>query len=140
MNIKGILAAGLILSATNLYAMDAAETVRHSGIRGGIVVHLGCGDGRQTASMWLNGSYLVHGLDTDADQVAKARAYVRSKDLYGPVSVAQYDGTTLPYGDNIVNLIVADTLGNVSEEEAMRVLTPLWGDGHRRREDGEALA
>ena len=75
--------------------------------------------------MLLNSSYLVHGLDTDGDNVAKARAYIRSKNLYGPVSVAKYDGKTLPYGDNIVNLIVADTLGDVSTEEAMRVLTPL---------------
>jgi outer membrane protein assembly factor BamB len=75
--------------------------------------------------MLLGSSYMVHGLDTDTDNVAKARAYILSKNLYGRVSVAKYDGKTLPYSDNIVNLIVADTLGDVSREEAMRVLTPL---------------
>ncbi len=75
--------------------------------------------------MRLGDGYLVHGLDTNAANVAKARAALRSKGLYGPVSVAQYDGKTLPYADNIVNLIVADTLGDVPEAEAMRVLAPL---------------
>ena len=125
MRYQRILAVYFILSTGSLSAKDTADTVRSSGIRGGVVVHLGCGDGRETASMLLGSSYLVHGLDTDGVDVAKARAYIRSKNLYGPVSVAKYDGKTLPYGDNIVNLIVADTLGNVSTEEAMRVLTPL---------------
>ena len=92
MNYKGILAVYLILSFQGLSAGDMADTVRSSGIQGGIVVHLGCGDGRETAAMLLNSSYLVHGLDTDGDNVAKARAHIHSKNLYGPVSVAKYDG------------------------------------------------
>ncbi|MCH8218401.1 MAG: PQQ-binding-like beta-propeller repeat protein, partial [Planctomycetes bacterium] len=125
MTYKRILTVCLISCVQCLGASDLAGTVRSSGIQGGIVVHLGCGDGRETASMLLNSSYLVHGLDTDAENVAQARAHLRSLNLYGPVSVATYDGKTLPYGDNIVNLIVADTLGSVSTEEAMRVLAPL---------------
>ena len=108
---------------------DARQSARRileaTGVTGGVIVHLGCGDGSETADMMLGRSYLVHGLDTSADNVAKARAYLRSENLYGAVSVAQYDGKTLPYGDNIVNLIVADTLGDVPAEEAMRVLAPL---------------
>ncbi len=120
-----ILAVCIILSIQGLVAGNTAETIRNSGIKGGIVVHLGCDNGRETAEMLLTSSYLVHGLDTNIANIAKARAYIRSRNLYGPVSVAKYDGKTLPYGDNIVNLIVADTLGEVSMEEAMRVLTPL---------------
>lgn len=125
MHYKRILAVYLILSIQSLSAKDTADTVRSSEIQGGIVVHLGCGDGSETVDMLLGSSYLVHGLDTSGDNVAKARAYLRSKNLYGPVSVAQYDGKTLPYADNIVNLIVADSLGDIPAEEAMRVLTPL---------------
>ncbi len=105
----------------------AAEELKASGVSGGVIVHLGCGDGRDTAELLLGSSYQVHGLDTSSANVAKARDYLRSKNLYGPVSVAQYNGKNLPYGDNIVNLIIADTLGDVSAEEAMRVLTPLGG-------------
>ena len=72
MNHRPILAACLILSAPVLGGQSVAGSVERSGIRGGIVVHLGCGDGRKTADMLLNGSYLVHGLDTSADHVAKA--------------------------------------------------------------------
>lgn len=125
MSNKKILAVCLILSIQGLSAGGTADTLRSSGIKGGIVVHLGCGNGRETAAMLLNSNYLVHGLDTSGDNVAKAKAYLRSKNLYGPVSIAKYNGKTLPYGNNIVNLIVADTLGDVSVKEAMRVLTPL---------------
>jgi len=125
MNRNAILAACLIVSAAGLCAADMADTVKQSGIRGGIVVHLGCGDGKGTAKMLLSDSFTVHGLDTDGGNVAKARAHLRDKGLYGAVSVARFDGRTLPYGDNIVNLIVADTLGSVPAVEAMRVLAPL---------------
>ena len=69
-------------------------------------------------------SYLVHGLDVDAVKVAKARKHIESKRLYGPVSVDTFDGKNLPYADNLVNLVVAGELGDVSKEEVMRVLVP----------------
>ena len=125
MHYTRILAIFLILSVPGLGAADTADTVKNSGIKGGIVVHLGCGDGRETASMLLDDSYTVHGLDTDGSMVAKAKENILSAGLYGKVSVAQFNGTTLPYRDNIVNLILADSLGGVSRSEAMRVLTPL---------------
>jgi len=109
--------------------IDAEHKARQildvAGVKGGLIVHVGCGDGKLTAALHANDSFFVHGLDTDSDNIAKARAYIHSENLYGPVSVAMYDGKTLPYGDNIVNLIVADELGDVSTEEAMRVLAPL---------------
>ena len=128
-----VLAACLTLSLQCLGAGDMAGIVRSSGVKGGVVVHLGCGTpstgagqaGEATAAMLLNDSYVVHGLDTSEGNVIEARAYLRSKGLYGRVAIAWYDGKTLPYADNIVNLIVADNLGGVSREEAMRVLTPL---------------
>ncbi len=126
MNCRPILFVCLILSAQVLFAGGMADVVKRSGVRGGIVVHLGCGDGSETADMLLNGSYLVHGLDTNGDNIAKARAYLRSKNLYGSVSVAQYDGKTLPYGDNIVNLVVVDARCEMQDagSEIMRILAP----------------
>ncbi|MHC4727765.1 MAG: outer membrane protein assembly factor BamB family protein, partial [Planctomycetota bacterium] len=113
------------MAQPNNAEQKAKQILDTTGIKGGLVVHIGCGDGKLTAALYTNKSYLVHGLDTDGVDIAKARVYIRSLDLYGPVSVAKYNGKSLPYGDNIVNLIVADTLGNVSTKEAMRVLTPL---------------
>ncbi|UCG59478.1 MAG: class I SAM-dependent methyltransferase, partial [Phycisphaerales bacterium] len=124
-----VLCVSCTLSATLVrasgYDRSAGQILDATGVQGGLIIHIGCGDGKLTAALCANESYLVHGLDTDGVDIAKARVYIRSKNLYGPVSVARYNGKTLPYGDNIVNLIVADTLGNVSMEEAMRVLTPL---------------
>jgi outer membrane protein assembly factor BamB len=113
------------MTAALAVAETGGEIIDASGIKGGLVDHLGCGDGKLTSALYVNESYLVHGLDTRSVNIAKARAYIHSKNLYGPVSVSKYNGKNLPYGDNIVNLIVADTLGNISKEEAMRVLTPL---------------
>jgi outer membrane protein assembly factor BamB len=88
------------------------------------VVHLGCGDGKLTAALRANASYLVHGLDASATNIREARDYISSRGLYGGVSVEQWSGKTLPYNDNVVNLLVAEDLGDVSMEEVMRVLCP----------------
>ena len=105
-------------------ATHAADAASRSGMNGGIIVHLDSGNGEATAKLASGGKFLVHGLDTDAADVAKARKYLRSKGLYGDVSVAVYDGKSLPYGDNVVNLLMADNLGDISKSEALRVLVP----------------
>ena len=105
---------------------SAQQLVKASGVAGGLIVHLGCGDGRRTADMRLGESYFVHGLDTSAENIAKARAYLRSENLYGPVSVAQHDGKALPYGNNIVNLFVVNTRYATRDagSEILRCLVP----------------
>jgi len=81
-----------------------------AGIEGGLIVHIGCGDVRLTAALHANDSYLVHGLDADADNVEKARKHTRSLGLYGKVSLDRLIGDCLPYTDNLVNLIVSEDL------------------------------
>jgi len=103
----------------------AREILSATAVKGGLVVHLGCGDGKLTAALHANDRYLVHGLDTDAETVETARAYIRSRSLYGPVSVDTTAGVHLPYTDNLVNLVVAENLGDVPTAEVMRVLAPL---------------
>ncbi|HUU91184.1 MAG TPA: PQQ-binding-like beta-propeller repeat protein, partial [Phycisphaerae bacterium] len=103
---------------------DARQILDAAGVKGGLVVHLGCGDGSLTAALRAGDAYLVHGLDTDAANVAKARTHIRSLDLDGAVSVATFDGARLPYIENIVNLVVAEDPGNVPTAEVMRVLAP----------------
>jgi len=95
-----------------------------SDIKGGLVVHVGCGDGKLTAALRANDAFLVHGLDADAANVAAARKYIQSLGLYGPVSVERWSGGVLPYADNLVNLLVAEKPGLVSMDEVMRVLAP----------------
>ncbi len=120
------------MAQPNDYNRKAKQILDTTGIKGGLIVHIGCGDGKLTAALCTNDSpardssqgYIVHGLDTEAKNVAKAREHIRSLDLYGPVSVDRFDGQRLPYTDNLVNLIVAEDLGGVPMAEVMRVLAP----------------
>ena len=106
-------------------AEQAGKILESAGVKGGLIVHVGCGDGKLTAALRAGENYLVHGLDTDRAAVAKARAYIGSLGLYGDVSVEAFDGKALPYADNTVNLLVSDDLGDVTSDEVMRVLAPL---------------
>ena len=102
----------------------ARQVLDLAGVHGGLVVHLGCGDGRLTAALRAGPGYLVQGLDRDAAAVAKARHYFHSLGILGPVSASQFDGTHLPYADNLVNLLVVSEPYQVSREEMLRVLAP----------------
>jgi outer membrane protein assembly factor BamB len=120
----------------------AHQILQASGVRGGLVVHLGCGDGKLTAALAAGGRYLVVGLDADAANVQTARRHIQSLSLYGPVSVDRLTGAELPYVDNLVNLVVAEDLGKVSTNEVMRVLAPdgvalIRGAGDQRPAAGE---
>jgi len=116
----------LLLSATGhcAGADDARAALAMSGVKGGLVVHLGCGNGELTVGLRAGEQYLVHGLDADAAAVAKAREQVRAAKLYGPVSIDGFDGVHLPYADNLVNLLVVSEAREVSEAEMLRVLAP----------------
>ena len=103
----------------------AAEILKATGVKGGLIVHVGCGDGRLTAELGAGESFLVHGLETQAEDVAKAREHIRSQGLYGKVSVDRFDGKRLPYVDGLVNLLVCSDLADVPMAEVMRVLAPL---------------
>ena len=113
----------------------AKEILAATGVRGGLVIHLGCGDGRLTAALRAGDSYLVHGLDADAGNVAKARERLGTLGLYGPVSVAQFDGRHLPYAENLANLVVSEAVGQVAAAEILRVLCP--GGAAYTKRDGE---
>ena len=102
----------------------AKEVLDASGVRGGLVVHLGCGDGALTAALGNGDGYLVHGLDADTKSVAAAREHVHSRGLYGKVSIGRLTGKRLPYADGLVNLVVADAGCSVPVGEIARVLAP----------------
>jgi outer membrane protein assembly factor BamB len=98
-----------------------------TGVKGGLVVHLGCGGPGGpglTAALRANERYTVHGLEADAAKVAAARSHVRKSGLSGSVWVDRFEGKRLPYAENMVNLLVAEGLGGVSMDEVRRVLVP----------------
>ena len=122
-----VVALGLALIPAGRVAADASaeKILRDTKVQGGLVVHIGCGDGKLTAALRATDSYTVHGLDADADNVAKAREHIGKLGLYGKVSVEQWTSNRLPYVANLVNLIVSDDLGDIPMTEVMRVLAPL---------------
>ena len=119
-----ILATIWALGAGARAGAQAKEIVEATGVTGGLIVHLGCGDGRLTAELGRGEGRLVHGLDRDPAKVAAARGHIRSLGLYGKVSAEPWAGTALPYADGLVNLVVVSVQGQVSSDEIARVLAP----------------
>ncbi|MCK5174451.1 MAG: class I SAM-dependent methyltransferase, partial [Planctomycetes bacterium] len=106
----------------------AGEIFTATGVKGGLVVHLNCGDGELTAALGAGENYLVHGLDPDLADIGAAQLHIDSLDLYGRVAVQEYDFDSLgalPYIDNLVNLVVSEVpLSGLAMAEVLRVLAP----------------
>ena len=103
---------------------SAKEILEKSELKGGFIVHVGCGEGRLTAALRDGDRFLVQGLDSDPGNVRKAREYLVRSGVYGPVSVDRFNGTSLPYVEGLVNLLVVEEGTRVPQEEMMRVLAP----------------
>ncbi|UCG46176.1 MAG: class I SAM-dependent methyltransferase, partial [Phycisphaerales bacterium] len=129
-----ILTFAIVLAASSICAVatgrqtsreqEARNILEDAGVKGGLIVHLGCGDGRLTAALRAGDSYTVHGLEVDGAKVAAAREYIQARRMYGDVSVEQYARAVLPYADNLVNLVVVEPRGRVAMNELMRVVAP----------------
>ncbi|MFZ5832735.1 MAG: PQQ-binding-like beta-propeller repeat protein [Planctomycetota bacterium] len=102
----------------------ARKILASAKVAGGVVLHLGCGEGHLTAALHDGGRFVVRGLEADAAAVERARAYVDGQGIYGPVSIAQFDGDRLPLADNLVNVLVAEDLQKIVHAEALRVVVP----------------
>lgn len=103
---------------------QAQEVLEAAGIKGGLIVHLGCGDGTLTAALQAGDPLLVHGLDADETHIEKARAFLHAHGRYGAVSVEHWTRSFLPYVSGTVNLVVAEDLGRIPMQEILRVLCP----------------
>ena len=117
-----------LLLISSLLAADAqqqaADLLQDSGVRGGFVVHLGCGNGELTLALRQSAAFQVHGLEESSELVAQARERIRSVGDYGDIAVMQFSDSQLPYVDNMVNLLVADQTSGISQDEMLRVVTP----------------
>ncbi|MHC4463929.1 MAG: outer membrane protein assembly factor BamB family protein, partial [Planctomycetota bacterium] len=119
-----IVSVFLVANAQQTPNDQARQILDATDVKGGLIVHVGCGDGTLTAALHANDSYLVQGLDTNSANVETARAYIHSQDLYGSVTADRLLGDRLPYIDNLVNLVVGEQPMGVTTDEVMRVLAP----------------
>ena len=91
----------------NADELNVDSILQETGFQGGLIVHLGCGDGKLAASLGTVDNGLVHGLDADAKNVRVAREHVHAKGLYGKVSIAHWDNVKLPYNDKGATIVRA---------------------------------
>ena len=122
-----ILAVLLVTASASTVALVAGGAVSESPIfteKGALVVVLGCNDPDQLVSLHADGSFLVQGLDTDPAKIEKARRSIEAAGVHGPVSAKLYDGSNLPYMDNLVNVVVVETALADVGGEILRVLAP----------------
>jgi outer membrane protein assembly factor BamB len=121
-------AVGTVSNLSTLHAATPQETanqiLKESGVQGGLIVHIGIGNGELTTALKATESYQVHGLDTDAAIIGSFRSQLTRANKYGPITADRFDGKRLPYIDNLLNLIVTDDLGEVQMKEVLRVLAP----------------
>ncbi len=97
--------------------------------RSALCIHLGIRDGTLTTALSAGGRNLVNGFTADTAVLKRARTHIRSKNLYGMVSVEKAAVSKLPHSDNLVNLVVIDQLRDMLKQgltltEVLRVLAP----------------
>ncbi len=123
---KYTLMVALCLAVTHLFgALTTEEILSQGGVKGGLVVVVGCDDPELLVELGRRDGFLVQGLDTRQDRVEKAVKAIRAAGLYGKVSVTRFGGGELPYVDNLVNAVVVSSAEcRVSREGIERVLAP----------------
>ena len=114
----------LCTSTAHSQSRSPAEILKKTETQGGLIVHVGCGDGRLTAGLRVNDRYVVQGLDTDPANVRKAREHIRSLGIYGQVTVEAFDGKHLPYAENLINLLIVEDSADLTADEIRRVVAP----------------
>jgi outer membrane protein assembly factor BamB len=114
-----------ILFTLNTWSIDAPkDLLERSGVKGGLIVHLGASDGKLSHALKAHDGFLVHALNRDAKIVEQLGEHIQEADGYGPVSAEHLSGERLPYADSLVNLIVVEDPQGISQDEMLRVLVP----------------
>ncbi len=123
--IQLLITVALANAAGNSFAQSAGELVDKAGFKGGVAVHLGCGDGTLAAEIHrLVPNSLVHGLEIKADLIQQSRSTLFDRGSDGQVTFGRCDGKTIPFVDDFINLLVVSEGGTVSAAEINRVLAP----------------
>ena len=112
------------LFARSRFKTGFETSCRQSGLSGGIVVALDFSDGKAILDLAVKDSFVVHGLLTTEAGVEKARREIAQAGRHGKVSCDIYNGSDLPYVDNLVNLVLCKSSCKVPVPELIRVIAP----------------
>ncbi|MDM4014082.1 PQQ-binding-like beta-propeller repeat protein [Roseiconus lacunae] len=103
---------------------DAQSLLDNAGIKAGFFVHLGCEDPELAKALGGGDSVQLQVLLDDDAAVDRFRTRLRSSGDYGDISADRLDGDQLPYVDNMVNLLIAESTAGLTTDELLRVLVP----------------
>ena len=130
----GILPQLLCVSAETGTRATPARTAElfagAGGFPGGICVVLGRTDAQLALSLAKHGRFVVHALYDDQTCLDQARRVICNHGVYGTLSAGLGQADRLPYAENLVNVIVADSCPKLESQgfsiaEVLRVLAPL---------------
>lgn len=93
-------------------------------IRPGLLVQVGCPDGRLTAALDCSGKFTVQVIDADHRRIAEARKAIQAAGKYGKVSATTFSGEQLPYQDDLANVVLVPEPGGVDLQGAWRITAP----------------
>ncbi|MBM4039130.1 MAG: hypothetical protein FJ290_11520 [Planctomycetes bacterium] len=109
----------------------AKEIVQAAGVKAGLAFHLGCG---RTEAPGLTAAFaeqglVVHGLALDNAAADRARKAIEAKGLAGRAMVEHLKVNTLPYLNDLANLVVVEDAAallaaGIARVEMLRVLAP----------------
>jgi len=124
-NLFSFIGITLFLLICPALAGSADKFLAQAAVQGGLIVHIGSGDGTLLADLQTQQGCLLHGLEADPVKVQASRRFLLDQGLYGKISVDLFEGQKLPYAENLVNLIVIDNPRiNIPRREILRVLVP----------------
>jgi outer membrane protein assembly factor BamB len=115
------------------YAKAAEEILFKSGIREGICVDLGCGEGDLALELARRSQLYIIGIDSDVAKVNKARQMLDEAGVYADrVTMHSGDPRKTPYPRDFANLIVSSALlagegEGPDEQEIKRLQRPYGG-------------
>src|SRR5262245_32048739 len=110
------------------FSQDAPDDLLRTLPTAGVAVQIGWDEASPAIRRAEQGGWLVHVLVADEGKAGAARQRLEGRGLYGRVSVEAWTAATLPYPDNLVNLLVVHDAA-VPEAELRRVVAPgggLW--------------
>ncbi|MDP6353979.1 MAG: PQQ-binding-like beta-propeller repeat protein [Planctomycetota bacterium] len=106
---------------TGLSGGELAKAIQSTRLTNGVILLVNTGS--ETYDEAADTGCTVRGLETDLSAVEASRKRFMARGIYGRLSVAGFNGKTLPCIDNLVNIVVVEN-GEVTKSEVMRVLAP----------------
>lgn len=126
---RALFGAALIAALSLTASADmASDILAETDAPGGVMALIGAGDSALpttlAAEIAAEGRFIVDALDTDYSKVLDTRRRIAAQGLQSRATATLYEGTTLPYPDNLLNVVASAHPGRITDSEIMRVLAP----------------